>query len=77
MNHRILADYYSAGINSDMFNHVLYAGRIMCTVLNIVDMPTDMFGSLDSERERQTHAVKSHCSRIAFTSLDVLKYSVA
>lgn len=39
MNHRILADYYSAGINSDMFNHIRYAGTVIYTVLNIVDMP--------------------------------------
>lgn len=39
MNHRILADYYSAGINSDMFNHIRYAGTIIYTVLNILDMP--------------------------------------
>jgi hypothetical protein len=38
MNNHVLTDYYSAGINSDMFNHILFTGTIICIVLITVDV---------------------------------------
>lgn len=38
MNHHVLTGYYSEGINSDMFNHILFTGTIVCIVLMTVDI---------------------------------------
>lgn len=64
MNNHVLTDYYSAGINSDMFNDILFTGTIICIVLITVDILKREHvltsGSLNLKRGVWTF--KSRCS---------------
>ena len=64
MNNHVLTDYYSAGINSDMFNHTLFTGTIICIVLITVDVlkRENVLTSGSLNWKRGVWTFKSRCS---------------
>jgi len=64
MNNHVLTDYYSAGINSDMFNHILFTGTIICIALITVDIlkREHVLTSESLNLKRGVWTFKSRCS---------------